>query len=120
MSSRPVVVFEGENEFEAQMVRDLLQTAMIPVLHVPSLSTGLFAQRQTTRVAVPEDRAEEAIALLQDEGFHAGETEPPKGLGEVNDAMGRAFPKPLRLIMLAVFLGMFVIVVIASISGGGR
>ena len=40
---RPVVVFHGNSEFEAQIARDALTAAEIPVLHLPSVSTGIFA-----------------------------------------------------------------------------
>lgn len=78
--ARPVVVFQGQNEFEAQMARDVLQAAMIPVLHLPSLSTGILGLRQTTHVAVAEDYVEEALATLQDAGFAARAMPPSQGL----------------------------------------
>ena len=89
---RPVIVFHGRSEFEAQMARDTLQSAMVPVLHVPSLSTGIFGVRQSTRVAVPGRHAEEAIRVLRDAGFAAGEQEMPRGLDAFTDTFRNAFP----------------------------
>jgi hypothetical protein len=69
--SRSVVVFHGQNEFEAQMARDVLQTNMIPVLHLPSLSTGILGLRQTTQVAVSEEYVEAALAALEEAGLRS-------------------------------------------------
>ncbi len=91
-SMRPVVVFHGKNEFEAQMARDALAADSVPVVHLPSLSTGIFGMMQTTRVAVPEDYVEEALEVLQEAGF-TGAVEPaPRGLGAFGDAVREAFP----------------------------
>lgn len=91
-SMRPVVVFHGKNEFEAQMARDALAAGEVPVLHVPSLTTGLFGMMQTTRVAVPEDCVEEALEVLGEAGF-TGAVEPlPRGLYAFGDAVREAFP----------------------------
>jgi hypothetical protein len=73
---RPIVVFRGENEFEAQMARDVLETNMIPVLHLPSLSTGILGTRHTTQVAVPEDYVEAALGALEEAGM-SGKAMPP-------------------------------------------
>ena len=60
---RPVVVFQGNSDLEAQIARDSLAAAMIPVLHLPSLSTGIFGMRSNVNVAVPEEYAEQAQTL---------------------------------------------------------
>ena len=91
-SVRPVIVFHAKNEFEAQMARDALAAGEVPVLHLPSLTTGLFGMMQTTRVAVPEDCVEEALEVLNEAGF-TGAVEPmPKGLNAFGDAVREAFP----------------------------
>jgi hypothetical protein len=89
---KPVVVFHGKSEFEAQMARDALAEAEIPVLHVPSLSTGIFGVMQTTRVAVPEDYVEEALEVLAEAGFAAAVQPLPRGIGAFNDATRAVFP----------------------------
>ena len=82
----PVVVLEARNEFEAQAARDTLLAAAIPVLHVPSLSTGIFGVPTSTRVAVPRDRAEEAVLVLQEAGFTPSVHDPRRGLAAVSEA----------------------------------
>ncbi len=84
---RPVVVFRGSNELEAQIARDVLTTAMIPILHLPSLSTGIFGVASTVRVAVPEHYAEQAIQAIQDAGLEASASSAPGGLAAFEDAV---------------------------------
>ena len=79
-SMRAVIVFYGRNEFEAQLARDILKSAGIPVIHIPSLSTGMFGVRQTTRVAVPEEYVDDAIEELQEQGLDAHVSETPRWL----------------------------------------
>ena len=50
---------------DAQMARDILKEASIPVVHIPSLSTGIFGVPQATRVAVPEEWIQQAERLLK-------------------------------------------------------
>jgi hypothetical protein len=78
--SRSVVVFQGQNEFEAQMARDILAAAMIPVLHLPSLSTGILGLRQTIHVAVSEEYVEDALAALEEAGLPAKAVKPTQTL----------------------------------------
>lgn len=89
---RPVIVFHGRNEFEAQMARDLLRDAEIPVIHLPSLSTGIFGVAVSTRVAVPEEFVEEALEVLRDAELEAGVEETPRGLAAFEDTMREKFP----------------------------
>ena len=89
---RPVVVFEGRSELDAQIARDVLVTAMVPVIHIPSLSTGIFGVPQTTRVAVPERYAEQAVKVLKDAGLEGEATEPPKGVAAFQQTMQDRLP----------------------------
>ena len=91
-SVRPVIVFHAKNEFEAQMARDALAAGEVPVLHLPSLTTGLFGMMQTTRVAVPEDCVEEALEVLAEAGFAGAVEEAPRGLNAFGDAVREVFP----------------------------
>ena len=84
---RPVVVFHGNSEFEAQIARDALNAAEIPVLHLPSVSTGIFGTPSTVRVAVPEEWAEQAIQVIQDAGLEAGRSKIPGGMAAIGDAV---------------------------------
>jgi hypothetical protein len=90
---RPVIVFHAQNEFEAQVVRDALVTAMVPVIHVPSLSTGIFGVPQTLRVAVPHEYVEQALQALQEAGFEGEASELPKGIGAFREAMEDRLPR---------------------------
>ena len=88
---KPVIIFQGSNELEAQIARDVLLSATIPVLHLPSLSTGIFGVPQTTRVAVPEQFVEPALAALREAGL-TGEAHPvPTGLAEFRDTVKDRF-----------------------------
>ena len=101
---RPVIVFKGDNEFEAQMARDILTQEGVPVIHVPSLSTGVFGFRQTTRVAVPETYAEQAISSLVEAGFSAARQERPRGAGALSTMAQEALPLRVRHLMIAVWI----------------
>ncbi len=127
-STRPVVVFHAKNEFEAQMARDALAAEEVPVLHLPSLSTGIFGMMQTTRVAVPENYVEEALEVLGEAGF-TGAVEPrPRGLYAFGDAVREAFPvagKPglgwrSRLFQVWAVIGLLVLVLIVYAFLRGR
>jgi hypothetical protein len=124
---RPVVVFHAKNEFEAQMARDALSAEEVPVLHLPSLTTGLFGMMQTTRVAVPEDCVEEALEVLAEAGFTGGVESMPRGLNAFGDAVRDAFPvagkpglgwrSPLLRVILGVALLIVVLVAAQAIRG---
>jgi len=90
--TRPVIVLHARNEFEAQMARDVLESAMIPVLHMPSLSTGIFGVPQNTRIAVPEDYVEDAMEALTDAGLNPRVEETPRGLAAFQDTVHDQFP----------------------------
>lgn len=114
---RPVVVYEGRNELDAQNARDVLTTAMVPVIHVPSLSMGLFAVPQTTRVAVPERYAEQAIQVLKDAGLESEATEPQKGFAAFQQTMQdrlpiRPFLLPERSRLGRVLVGLAVAIIV--------
>ena len=114
---RPIVVFEGRSELDAQIARDVLVTAMVPVVHVPSLSTGIFGVPQTTRVAVPERFAEQAVQVLKDAGLEGEATELPKGVAAfqqtVQDRLPvRPFLLPGRSRLARVLVGLAIVIVI--------
>jgi len=122
----PVIVYHGRNEFEAQMARDVLASAMIPVLHVPSLSAGIFGVARPTRVAVPKEYAEAAVEALRDAGIGGSVQNRPKGLEEFQDAFGEGFPRqpslegaqgPLRR-SIPWLAALFLVVAIAAWSRG--
>jgi len=118
---KPVIVFTARTEFEAQMAKDLLESSLIPVYHVPGLTTGVFGMRQDTRVAVPEDQVAAAMEILRDAGFAAEERTPPKGLEEFTGAFRQAFPSRgghsslLRILGLVV-LGWAVLMLIRRLG----
>ncbi len=126
-SSRAVIVYHGRNEFDAQMARDILQNASIPVVHVPSLSTGIFGVPQATRVAVPADFADAAIEALLEEGFEAHLEKNPTGFGAFRDTMQEKLPfdrsaefpekSQLRRVLVAIALLILALVVWAAIRG---
>ncbi len=89
---RPVIIFHGRNEFEAQMARDILQSAMIPILHIPSLSTGVFGVQHATRVAVAEDHVPQAMEALRDAGFSPAVEEPTRGWDEFRETVREGLP----------------------------
>jgi hypothetical protein len=117
---QPVIVYHAGNEMEAQLARDILLTAGIPVLHLPGLSTGIWAIRRDLRVAVPEAAVDEALELLRNEGLDAAVEERARGAGAVDEAVREAIPRPLRLILLVVLVGMFLFTLLALLKGGGR
>lgn len=90
--NQPVIVFHGRTEFEAQMARDTLQSAMIPLIHVPSLSTGIFGTARPTRVAVPAEFVEQSIEVLKEAGFDSKPEEAPRGVEEFAGAARDTFP----------------------------
>jgi hypothetical protein len=90
---RPVIVFHAQNELEAQVVRDVLVTAMVPVIHVPSLSTGIFGVPQTLRVAVPQEYVEQALQAMKEAGFEGEASDLPKGIGAFREAMEDRLPR---------------------------
>lgn len=126
-SSRAVVVYHGRNEFDAQMARDILNEASIPVVHIPSLSTGIFGVPQATRVAVPEEFADAAIEALLEQGFEAHTQESPKGFGAFRDTMSEKLPfdrsaqfperSQLRRVLVTIALVIFALVVWAALRG---
>lgn len=89
---KPVIVFQGNNDLEAQIARDILLSATIPVLHIPSLSTGIFGVPQTTRVAVPQEFVERALVALQEAGLEGKPHLPAKGLAAFQETMEDRFP----------------------------
>lgn len=106
---RPVVVFQGENEFEAQMARDVLQSAMIPVLHVPSLSTGILGVRHTVYVAVPEEHVEAALEALEEAGLPGKAARPRQTLMMLSAAqVSRVYELRWILILVALVLAVAV------------
>ena len=119
-STKATIVFHGKGEFEAQMARDALVGAGIPVLHIPSLSTGVFGVPQTTSVAVPEEFAESAVAALKEGGFDARITERAKGVGAFQEMLEQAWPGSVKIIMATIwgFLGLlFVMALWRSLRG---
>ncbi len=90
--AHPIIVLHARNEFEAQMARDVLESAMIPVLHLPSLSTGIFGVPQTTRIAVPEDYVDDAIEALGEAGLSPKVEDTPRGLAAFRDTVHDQFP----------------------------
>lgn len=94
-SLRPVVVFQGNSEFEAQIVRDVLEGSMIPVVHIPSISTGIFGVASRVRVAVPEEFAEQAITAIREAGLEPSTSEVPTGMAAVEDAVQEKVIAPL-------------------------
>ena len=113
----PTIVFKGDNEFEAQMARDILTQAGVPVMHVPSLSTGVFGFRQTTRVAVPQSYVEQAVTTLSEAGFRAAPEEAPKGAGAFQTMFQDALPLRVRRLVLGVWiLGALIILIIVFLA----
>ena len=94
--SRPVIVFHGRNELEAQAARDVLQSAGVPVLHVPSLSAGIFGVARPTTVAVPEELAPRAVAALEEAGLPGGVRDRARGLDEFRETVEDNFPRTAR------------------------
>jgi hypothetical protein len=94
LAPRPdsVVVFRARNELEAQLARDVLLAAGLPVLHVPSLSTGIFGVAETTRIAVPQDAVEDALLVLAGAGLEGSAEPVPGGLSQFGEAMEGRFP----------------------------
>ncbi len=90
--STPVIVFHGRNELEAQLARDVLSGSMIPVVHLPSPSMGIFATAQTTRVAVPEEHVEAALSALADAGLEGAVEERAKGAAAIAESVQDALP----------------------------
>jgi hypothetical protein len=84
---RPVVVFHGNSELEAQIARDALTAATIPVLHLPSVSTGIFGTPSTVRVAVPEEFAEQAVQVIQQAGLMATMSKVPGEMAAIGEAI---------------------------------
>ena len=99
-----MIVFKGDTEFEAQMARDILTQEGVPVLHVPSLSTGVFGFRQTTRVAVPENYADQAVDTLREAGFKAARQERPRGAGALATMTQEALPLRVRRVVVGVWI----------------
>lgn len=90
---RPVIVFEGRNELEVQLVHDTLTSAMVPVLHIPSPTTWMFGSLESRqRVAVPSEYAEQAVQVLRDAGFEARISTPARGLDAIQQSVSRRFP----------------------------
>ncbi len=126
--ARPVVVFHGRNEFEAQMARDVLTGSMIPVLHLPSLSTGLFGVPQTTRVAVPPDFVEAAMEALTEAGFEPRLEETPHGVAAFQDTVHEGFPvgrhrsSPVRedSVLRRVLIGLAVVILSLAVYAALR
>jgi len=122
-SSPPVIVFHGRNEFEAQVARDILLTAAIPVLHLPSLSTGIFGVPTTTRVAVPEEFVDQAIDALREAGLDAEREERARGLAAFAETVGerfplhRAAPLPAGSRLAKVLVGLAVIIALLWFFG---
>lgn len=87
-----VVVYHGRTEFDAQLARDVLLTAGIPVVHQPSLSTGILGVPVTTRVAVPGNAVPAALEALSEAGMEGAVEETPRGLAAFNDALAERFP----------------------------
>lgn len=112
-SIRPVVVFEGSSELEAQLARDVLLSHMIPVLHQPSLSTGMFGTPTTTRVVVPEEYAEQAVEALRAEGLHAEAHAPARGAAEFAEAARDKLPASVGRGYLWI-LGVGILILIAA------
>jgi hypothetical protein len=90
----PVIVFHGRNELEAQMARDILSSARIPTIHLPSLSTGIFGVAQTTRIAVPADQVEKALEALREAGMEGRPEDVPRGFAAFRDAVNDRLPPP--------------------------
>ena len=115
---RPVIVFHGSNEFEAQLARDVLTAAGIPVLHLPSLSTGIFGSPTTPRVAVPEDYMAAAVEVLEEAGLSPRVEDRARGLDEFRETfqerfpLGRASPLPRGSRLGRVLLLLAVIIVV--------
>lgn len=123
-SLTPVVVFQGSNELEAQIARDVLTAAMIPVLHLPSVSTGIFGTPSTVRVAVPEQYAEQAILAIQDAGLEATSSGVAGGMAAIEEAVREKVVRhstgPMRLPenswlrRVLVILGLFIVVLVIA------
>ena len=122
-SLKPVVVFHGRNEMEAQMARDLLASSMLPVIHLPSPATGIFGAAETTRVAVPSEYAEEAVRLLREAGFESGATDPARGLRAIQEGVAAKLPRPegsglpeqssLRRVLVGLLVAIGVLILLA-------
>ena len=125
--AHPVIVLHARNEFEAQMARDVLESAMIPVLHLPSLSTGIFGVPQTTRIAVPEDYVDDALEALGEAGLSPKVEETPRGLAAFRDTVNDRFPvgrgpaspreSVLSRVIIAVAVAVLAIAVYAALRG---
>jgi hypothetical protein len=125
--NRPVIVLHARNEFEAQMARDVLESATIPVLHLPSLSTGIFGVPQTTRIAVPEEYVDDALEALTEAGLSPRVEETPRGLAAFQDTvrdqffLGRGPGSPresvLSRVIVAVAVVVLAVVVYAFLRG---
>jgi hypothetical protein len=118
-AQRPVIVFNGRNEMEAQMARDILSHARIPTLHLPSLSTGVFGVSQTTRVAVPADQVEKALEALREGGMEGEAADPVTGFAAFRDTVNDRLPPPhlpnlagSRLNRVLIGLGVAIIAVV--------
>lgn len=126
--SRAVIVYQGRNEFDAQMARDILKDASIPTVHIPSLSTGIFGVPQATRVAVPEEFADAAIEALLEEGFEAHMEENPRGLGAFRDTMreklpfdrAAEFPEKSQLRRVLVGIAVIILALVVWVALRGR
>ena len=126
-SDQPVIVYHGRNEFDAQMARDVLQSASIPVVHVPSLSTGIFGVAHSTRVAVPADFADAAVEALLEEGFEAHLQSAPTGLAAFRDTIRETLPlersahlpkdSQLRRVLVGIALVILALAIWASLRG---
>ena len=117
---QPVIVFHAKHEMESQLARDILASQGIPVLHVPGLSTGLFAIRHDLRVAVPSSAAEDAVTVLREEGLEAGIEARARGAGAVVEAVDESIPRPLRKVLLVALLGSWVVGILVLILALGK
>jgi hypothetical protein len=111
---RPVIVFEGRNELEVQLVRDTLASAMVPVLHIPSPTAGVFGSLEASkRVAVPSEYVEQALQVLRDAGFEPKVSSPARGLAALQQSMESRIPTgefslPARSWLRRVLIGLAV------------
>jgi len=111
---RPVIVFEGRNELEVQLVRDTLISAMVPVLHIPSTTAGVFGSLETgKRVAVPSEYVDQALAVLRDAGFEGRVSKPARGVAALQQSMESRIPThevslPARSWLRRVLIGLAV------------
>jgi hypothetical protein len=112
---RPVVVFEGRSELEAQLARDILLSHTIPVLHQPSLTTGMFGTPTTTRVVVPEEYADAAVEALREEGLTAERHAPARGAAEFAEAARDKLPPELGRRYLWILGVVFIVFVLVQL-----